>query len=75
MSGQDRKQLCLKRGPWTSSVKISNERVVGLVENDCRVESSAKMLGERLLPDTYRTLDGNVTEVQYTRQYNSQRFK
>ena len=71
MSCENGEQLTLERRPRPPSVEVPDKRVVVLVENDGCVESSAEVLRECCLANAYRTLDGDVTEVQYTRQYSS----
>jgi len=69
--GENRKQLALERSPRPSVVEIPNKWIVGFVQNDCGVESGTEVLRECRLADAYRTLDGDIAEVQYTRQYSS----
>ena len=73
--GENREQLALERRPRPPVVEIPNKRIVGFVQNDCGVESGTEVLRECRLADAYRTLDGDIAEVQYTRQYSSPRSR
>ena len=71
MPGEHREQLALERSPRPAGVEIPNKWIVGFVQNDCGVESGTEVLRQCRLADAYRTLDGDIAEVQYTRQYSS----
>ncbi len=75
MSTKHGKQLTLERGSRTAVIQIGHKWIVGLVKNHSRVQSSTEVLSERRLTDTYRTLDCDVAEVQYTSQYSSLRCR
>ena len=64
MPRQREEELRLERGAGTISVEIRQERVVGVVQHDRRVEARAKPIGQQRFSDAGWSLDGDITEVQ-----------
>ncbi len=71
MAGQQREQLGLKCRALTAVVVIGHERVVGLVQQHCRIETVAKVFGKDGLAYANRTFDGDIAEVQDGPQYTA----
>ena len=66
---EQRKQLRLERRARTTGVQVGDERVVGIVENRCRVEPKCEMSGQGRLAGANRTFDGEVLKVQSASEY------
>ena len=62
-------QLRLKSRPGTIGVEIGQERVLGVFEDDGRVEAAGQALGQHGLADADRSFDRDVAELQDAAQY------
>jgi HEAT repeat protein/cyclophilin family peptidyl-prolyl cis-trans isomerase len=58
------KELRLKRRARAIGVEVGEEGVLGIFQNDRRVEACAKSFGQRGLASADRAFDGDVTELQ-----------
>lgn len=63
MASQGVKELRLEPGAGAAGVELGEKRVLGVVEDDCRIESSPKLIGERGFADAKRAFDRDVPEV------------
>src|SRR5262245_45015607 len=66
-------ELGLKRRARTVRVKIREERIVGFLAHNRRVESYAKLLGERCFAGADGTFDRDVAEVHGDPMISSRR--
>jgi hypothetical protein len=64
MPRQSVEELRLEPGAGPLRVKVREERVVGLVEDDGRIEARTKSIGQQRFADAGRPLDRDVSEVQ-----------
>jgi CTP-dependent riboflavin kinase len=64
VSRQREEQLGLKPGARTLAVKIREKRVLGVVEDDCRVEARPEPIGKQRFADADGALNCDVSEVQ-----------
>ena len=55
--------------PARPAVEVGEERVVGFVEDDRRVEAGAEPVGEQRLADADGPFDRDVPEIQGRAQY------
>ena len=64
MAGERKEKLRLKRRAAALGIKIGQERIVRLIEDDRGVEPSGQTLGERRLAEADRSFNRQVPEVQ-----------
>ena len=70
VAGEQGEELRLERPPRTASgVRVGEERVVRVVQDDRRVEPRAEAIGERRLAHAGRAVDGEMAELQDGAQY------